>query len=123
MGVLATVAGSAVVVEFLFNRSDPLVALRREIRARRAALERLFQLYATHAEAEWIEKQSAIVRRYAVTGVGQLQLLLERVSKDKACEAAESRRLRAITAALDRLLILGAAFAVHNDSETVDLVR
>jgi multidrug resistance protein MdtO len=123
MGVLATVAGSAVAVEYLFNRSDPLVALRREIRARRAALERLFQLYATHAEAGWIEKQSAIVRRYAVTGVGQLQLLLERVSKDKSCEAAESRRLRAITAALDRLLILGAAFAVHNDSETVDLVR
>ncbi len=123
MGTLLTVAGSAVVVEYLFNRSDPLVALRREIRARRAALERLFQLYATHAEAERIEKQSAIVRRYAVTGVGQLQLLLERVSKDKVCEAAESRRLRAITAALDRLLILGAAFAVHNDSETVDLAR
>ena len=123
MGTLATVAGSAVVVEYLFNRSDPLVALQREIRARCAALECLFQLYATHAEAERIEKQSAIVRRYAVTGVGQLQLLLERVSKEKACEAAESRRLRAITAAVDRLLILGAAFAVHHDSETVDLAR
>jgi multidrug resistance protein MdtO len=123
MGTLGTVAFSAMVVETLFNRSDPLVALRREIKARGAALGRLFQLYATQAEAEWIEKQSAIVRRYAVTGGGQLHVLLERVSKDKASEAAESGRLRAITAALDRLLILGAAFAVHNDFATVDLAR
>ena len=123
MGVLATVAGSAVVVEYLFNRSDPLVALRREIRARCAALEGLFQLYATNADAGRIEKQSAIVRRHAVTGVGQLQVLLERVSKEEAHDDAEFRHLRAITAALDRLLILGAAFAVHNDPETVDLVR
>jgi multidrug resistance protein MdtO len=79
MGVLATVAGSAVVVEYLFNRSDPLVALRREIKARCAALERLFQSYATHVDGERIEKQSTIVRRYAATGVGQLQVLLERV--------------------------------------------
>src|SRR5271165_6594516 len=42
MGTLLTVAGSAVVVEYLFNRGDPLVALRRELRARRAALEQLF---------------------------------------------------------------------------------
>src|SRR5271157_58699 len=83
MGTLLTVAGSAVVVEYLFNRSDPLVALRRELQARRAALEQLFQLYATHADAERIEKQSAIVRRYAVTGRGQLHLLLERISKNK----------------------------------------
>jgi len=123
MGVLATVAGSAVVVEYLFNRSDPLVALRREIKIRCAALGRLFQLYAAHAEAEWTEKQSAIVRRYTVTGEGQLHVLLERVSKDKACDEAEFKYLRAITLILDRLLVLGAGFAGHNDFETVDPAR
>jgi multidrug resistance protein MdtO len=122
-GVLATVAGSAVVVEYLFNRSDPLVALRREIKARCAALGRLFQLYAAHAEGESTEKQSAIVRRYAVTGEGRLQVLLERVSKDKAQDDAELRHLGAIILAVDRLLLLGVGFAVHKDLETVDSAR
>ena len=123
MGTLATVAGSAMLVEWVFNRSDPLVALRRELRTRAAALTSLLELCATRAAAKQIEKQSAIVRRYAVTGAGRLHVLLERVSKDNSCDAAELRRLRAITAALDRVLLLGAGFAVNIDFETVDLAR
>ena len=123
MGVLATVAGAAMVVECLFNRSDPLLALRREIKNRCGALGRLFQLYTTNAEAGLIEKQAAIVRRYTVTGEGRLHVLLERLSKAKACNDAEFRRLRAITLILDRLLVLGAGFAIHNHYETVDPAR
>jgi len=123
MGVLATVAGSAVVVEYLFNRSDPLVALRREIKSRCVALGRLFQLYATHGEAERIEEQSAIVRHSMVTGEGRLHVLLERVSKDKACHEAEFRQLRGITLVLDRLLVLGTGFPIQNDYENVDPAR
>ena len=123
MGTLATVAGSAIAVEYLFNRSDPLVALRREIAARCAALEQLFRLCAMHAEAEPIEKQSAIVRRYAVTGEGRLHVLLERISKRKSCSSAELRKLTTATLMLDRLLILGAGFALHNHLEAVDPAR
>ena len=115
MGTLAAVALSATVVEFLFNRGDPLLVLRREIKARCTALEHLFRSYASHAED--IESQSAAVRRYAVTGEGQLHVLLERVSKDGACKAAEFRHLKAVTMALDRLLVLAAGFAVAKECE------
>jgi len=123
MGTLATVALSATVVEYLFNRSEPLIVLRRELNARCAALGRLFELYATHADAEEIDKQSAIVRRYAVTGEGQLHVLLERASKDGDCDAAESSRLKAATLAVDRLLVLSAALAINRDSELLDTAR
>ena len=63
-------------------------------RARCAALEHLFRLCAIHADAEPIERQSAIVRRYAVTGEGQVHVLLDRISKRKSCSSAELRKLR-----------------------------
>ena len=123
MGTVATVALSAVVVEYLFNRSDPLVRLRREIKARCAALNGLLQLFGARAEAGEIERQSAIVRRYAVTGRGQLHVLLERIAKDRLCDTGESRRLSALTLALDRLLVLGAGIAVTQDFERMDPAR
>jgi multidrug resistance protein MdtO len=123
MGTLLTVAFSAMVVECLFNRNDPLAALRRELKARRGALERLFHLHAAHAEPESIAQQSAIVRRYAVTGGGQLHVLLGRVANERVCGAAESRRLRELTMALERLLVLGAGIAAGDEFETVDLAR
>jgi multidrug resistance protein MdtO len=123
MGTLATVAGSAIVVECLFNRSNPLVAVRREIAARGAALKRLFQLYAAHAAAEQITSQAALVRRYAETGGEQLHALLEQLSKDNACDPAELLDLKALNMALDRLLVLGAAFAILHDGDIVDPAR
>ncbi len=123
LGTLATVAGSAIAVEYLFNRSDPLLAWRREIEARCCALEQLFQLCAVHADAEQTEKQSSIVRRYAVTGDGRLHILLERISKRNLCSSAELRGLTAVTLMLDRLVVLGAGFAVHNDLQAVDTAR
>jgi len=123
MGAVATVALSAIVVECLFNRSDPLVRLRREIKARCAALNGLLQLFGARAEAGEIERQSAIVRRYAVTGRGQLHVLLERIANDRLCDTGESRRLRALTFALDRLLVLGAGIAVTQDFERMDPAR
>jgi len=123
MGTLATVAFSAMVVEILFNRSDPLVALRREIKDRCVALECLFQLCAKNAKPAEIEKQSAIVRRYSVTGEGRLHVLLEGISKRKVCSDSELRDLRAITMTLDRLLILAAAFAVERDPAALDQER
>ena len=120
IGTLATVAGSGIAVEYLLNRSDPLFALRREIKARCTVLEQLFRLCAAHADTKQLEKQSAIVRRYAVTGEGQLQVLLERVSKRNSCSNTEFRNLRIITLMLDRLLMLGVGFAIHNDLGTID---
>lgn len=123
MGTLATVALSAVVVEFLFNRSDPLARLRREIKARCVAVDHLLRLCAARAEAGEIEDQCGVVRRYAVTGRGQLHVLLERISKDKLCDAGECSRLKALTLALDRLLVLSAGIAVTQDFERIAPAR
>ena len=123
LGTLATVAGSAIAVEYLFNRSDPLLAWRREIEARCSALQQLFQLCTTHADAGQIEKQSSIVRRYAVTGDGRLHVLLERISRRNLCSNADFRKLTTTTLMLDRLVILGAGFAIHNSLQAVDPAR
>ncbi len=123
IGTLATVALCGTAVDYLFNRSDPLVALQREIKARCAALEQLFQLCATNAKSEQIEKQSSIVRRYAVTGEGQMHVLLERISKRNSCSSAELRKLKTVTLMLDRLLVLGAGFAIHSDFPAVGPAR
>jgi len=123
MGTLAIVALSGTAVDYLFNRSDPLLALQREIKARCAALEQLFQLCATQGEAKRIEKQSATVRRYAVTGEGQMHVLIERISKRKTCSRAELSKLTTVTLMLDRLVVLAAGFAVHNDLEALDPAR
>lgn len=123
MGTLGIVALSGMAVEILFNRSRPLVTLRREIKARCAALQHLFHLYATGSDAESIQKQSAIVRRYAVTGEGRLHVLLGRVANDRACDAAELTNLKAINLALDRILLLAAGFAVRLEGEPVEPTR
>jgi multidrug resistance protein MdtO len=123
IGTLATVAACGTVLDYMFNRSDPLLALRSEIKARCQALQQLCQFCATHAGPKQIEKQSAIVRRYAVTGEGRLQVLLERISKRESCSSAELRSLTTITLMLDRLVVLGAGFAVHGDVEAVDPAR
>ena len=123
VGTLATVAGSGVLVDYLFNRSDPLLTLRREIKARYAALEQLFQLCATRTDTVRTEKQSAIVRPYAVSGEGHLHVLLERISKCNSCSNTELTHLRAIILMLDRLLVLGASFAANNNCEAVNPVR
>jgi len=123
IGTLVTVALCGTAVDYLFNRSDPLVALQREIKARCAALERLFQLCATQAEAEQIEKQSSLIRRYAVTGEGHMHVLLERISKRSRCSIAELRELTAVTLMLDRLVVLAAAFALHREFGAVEPER
>ncbi len=123
IGTLATVAACGTAVDYMFNRSDPLLALQREIKARCTALQRLFQICATHADAKQIEKQSAIVRRYAVTGEGRLQVLLERISKRHRCSSAELSKLKTLTLMLDRLVVLGAGFAIQNNVWAVDPAR
>jgi len=123
IGTLATVALCGTAVDYLFNRSDPLVALRREIKARCAALDRLFQLCAKQAEADQIEKQSSLIRRCAVTGEGHMHVLLERISKGSRCSTTELRELTAVTLMLDRLVVLAAAFALHNEFEAVEPER
>lgn len=123
LGTLATVALSAVIVEVLFNRSDPLAALQHEIKGRCGALDHLFRLFAANAEPGKIEKQADMVRRYSVTGEGKLQVLLESVSKRKICDASELNDLRAITRTLDRLVVLAAAFAVHRDFQAAEPAR
>lgn len=123
MGTLATVALCGTAVDYLFNRSDPLDALQREIKARCAALDRLFQLFATEAEADQIEKQSSLIRRYAVTGEGHMHVLLERISKRNRCSSAELRELTAVTLMLDRLVVLAAAVALHKEFGAVEPER
>jgi len=123
VATLPVAAFCAVAVEYLFNRRDPLIAWRREIKARCAALEQLFLLCARHADAEQLEKQSAVVRRYAVTGEGQMNLLLESISKRETCGSAELGKFRTVTLMIDRLLVFGAGFAEHNDLQALDPVR
>lgn len=123
MGTLGTVAACALAVDYLFNRSDPLAGLRREIRARCSAVEQLFQLLATHSDAGLIERQSAIVRRYAVTGEGCLHVLLERISKSKTCSDADLKQLKTVILMLDRLLILAAGMAVHEGLDAAEASR
>lgn len=120
MGTLGVVALSATVVEYVFNRSDPVLALRREINARCVALAHLLELCAAGAGAEQIGKQSAIVRRHAVTGEGERQVLLERISAAHAASSPELSYLRAVVLSIDRLLVLGLAFAARNGVEEVD---
>ena len=120
MGTLAIVALSGTVVDYLFNRSDPLLALQREIKAKCTALAKLFELCAAHADAERIEKQSAAVRRFAVTGTGQMHVLLERISKRNSCSGAELRKLTSVTMMLDRLVVQCAGFAFHNNVGAVN---
>ena len=97
--------------------------MRREIKTRCAALEQLFQLCATRTDTKQVEKQSAIVRRYAVSSEGHLYVLLERISKRNSCSNTELTHLRAITLMLDRLLVFGASFAAHNNFEAVNPAR
>ena len=123
MGTLGIVALSVVIVECVFNRSDPLARLTRELKARCAAIGRLLELFEARAEAGQIETASAVVRRYAVTGRGQLHVLLERISKDRLSDAAECRRLGALTLALDRILVVGAGIAASQDFERLDQAR
>lgn len=119
LGTLTTVAVCATAVDYLFNRSDPLEVLRREIGARCAALEQLFQLCALHGGAERIGQQAAVVRRYAVTGTGRLHVLLGRIAQSGNCGGEERKRLASVVGMLDRLVVLSAAFAAHGDVETV----
>jgi len=120
LGTLATVAVSAIAVEYLFNRSNPLLTLESEIAARCNALGELFQVLARHADGARIGEQSSIVRRYAVTGEGRLHVLLERVAKTGSCSSEEFRKLTTITRIMDRLLVLGAGLSIHSDVEAFD---
>lgn len=123
VATLVVAAFCALVVECLFNRSDPLVAWRRQVQARCTALERLLQLCETHAGPERIREQSAIVRQYVVTGEGQMNVLLERISRRGRCSSAELSKLTTVTLTLDRLMVLGAGFASHKDSQDVEPAR
>ena len=123
VATLVVAALCALAVEYLFNRSDPLVAWRRQIQTRCTALERLLQLCETHARTERIGEQSAIVRRYVVTGEGQMNVLLERISKRGRCSRVELRTLTTVTLVLDRLMVLGAGFAAHRDPRDVEPAR
>ena len=123
MGTLATVALSALVVEFLFNRTDAMVTLRREIKSRCAAVQKLLQLFADRAEAGEIVSASAAVRRYAVTGAGQLHVLLERISNAKLCDPDEAGRLASLAVAVDRILVLAEGIRVSQNFEGLDCAR
>ena len=123
VATLPIAAFCAVSVQYLFNRSDPLVAWRRQIKDRCAALEELFLLCAKHADAKQVEEQSAIVRRYAETGQGHMNVLLESISKRESCSAAELSKLRTVTLIVDRVLVFGAGFTAHNDLQAVEPAR
>ena len=123
MGAVSAVAIVSSSVEYLLNRVDPVTSLRRELQVRCSALEHLFRLCADRADAGLIEKQQAVVRRYAVTGEGRLHVLLERASQSGSSSDEQLSRLRASTLTVDRLLLLSAAFAAHGDIEATDPAR
>ena len=123
LGVLATVAGSAVAVEYLFNRSDPVDVLRNELKARCDAMERLLQMQAAGASSETIHAQLAVVHRYVVTGEGQLHVQFDRAARSGKRSDEEMRRLKAVTLILDRLLVLAVGLASCRDTESPDPIR
>jgi len=123
MGTLFVVAGCAVAVEYLFNRSDPVPILQREIKARFEALEQLFILWATKADDKQFQNQSAKVRRYALVGQGRTNSLLERASQRQARGASVPGNLPTIILLLARLLDLGAALTIHGASEENEPAR
>jgi multidrug resistance protein MdtO len=123
MGTLPVVAGSAVAVDYIFNRSDPAPILQREMKARFEALERLFSLCAAQADSEQLMNQSAKVRRYAVTGQGRMQVLLERITKRQAQGASVPGNLPTMILMQARLLDLAAALTIDNAFEEKESAR
>lgn len=128
LGTLSTVALCSLAVEFLLNRSDPLMALRREMRARFEALEQLSFLFATSAGEEQFRRQAMKLKRYAVAGEGPMQSLLERIKNEHAISTASLKNLEKRTLLLTRLLDLGAAFSLYNGfapvgSERLERIR
>jgi multidrug resistance protein MdtO len=123
MGTLFVVAACAVVVEYLFNRSDPVPILQSEIKARFEALEQLFFLWATKADDRQFQNQSAKVRRYVLVGQGRTDSLLERVSQRQARGASVPGNLPTTILLLARLLDLGAALTMHGASEENEPAR
>lgn len=118
----ATALCAAAIVQYLFNRSDPLAVLHKEIGARCAALGRLFELNAANGGAPALEEQLGVVRRLAA-GDTQLHALLDSVSSGACGGAGEAARLRAVVLALDRLLVLGAAFSMRDEEAGVQSAR
>jgi len=128
LGTLSIVALCSLAVEYLLNRSDPLMTLRSEMRARFEALEQQCFLFATGAGEEQFQRQAMKLKRYAVAGQGAMQGLLERIKNEQAISAASLKRLQKRTLLLTRLLDLGAAFSLHNGfapigSERLERIR
>ena len=114
LGTLSIVALCSLAVEYLLNRSDPLMTLRREMKARFEALEQQCFLFTTGAGEEQFRRQAMKLKRYAVTGQGPMQALLERIKNEQAIPIASLKSLQKRTLLLTRLLDLGAAFSLHN---------
>ncbi len=128
MGTLSTVALCSVLVEFLLNRNDPLVVLKREMSTRFGAFEQLFTLFATNAGEKQIRRQSMKLKRLVVTGREPGQALLERVRNRQAIDNSSLQTLERRTLLMARLLDLGAAFSMYErfeqiDSERLDRIR
>jgi multidrug resistance protein MdtO len=123
MGTLSTVALCSVVVEFLLNRNDPLVTLKREMRARFGVLEQLFTLFATNAGEKQIRRQSMKLKRLAVTGQEPIHALLERVRSQEATSTPSLNNLERRILVLTRLLDLGAVFSMYEGFEQIGTKR
>lgn len=123
LGTLSTVALCSLAVEFLINRSNPLTALKREMRVRFEALEQRFILFATDAGDEQTERQSLKLKRYAVTGREPVQALLERVRNQGAITTSSFVSLEKKTLVMTRLLDLGAGFSLQDGLGQIDSAR
>jgi multidrug resistance protein MdtO len=123
MGTLSTVAGCAIAVDYLLNCSDPAPILQREMKVRFEALEQLFLLCAAKVDVNRLQDHSAKVRRYATTGHGRMQVLLEQITKREVYGDLVIENLSKVILMLTRLLDLGAAFALHNGLERHEPAR
>jgi multidrug resistance protein MdtO len=123
LGTLSTVALCSLAVEFLLNQSDPLTALKREMRVRFEAVEQLFILFKTNAGGDQIERQSVKLKRYAVTGQAPIQALLTRIGHQQTITKSSLETLEKRTHVMTRLIDLGAAFSIHRVFGTLDPAR
>jgi multidrug resistance protein MdtO len=112
----AIAVGCKVAIEYIFTRRNPFYALYREIDVRLDALEQLFYLYGSEADAGAVQAQAAKVRRYAFMGQGKMYALAQEIDDRHKKDAVRDIAPGTIPV-LARLLDLAAAYAVHHDPD------
>jgi multidrug resistance protein MdtO len=121
----ALAVGIKILIEYIFTQRDPHHALQKELDARLHALEELFQMYSTQSREAEIEKQVAVLKRYAFAGQRKMLTLLEEIERHPVAGASDVTIPPALIPAIARLTDLGAAYSrqPHTEQSEQDQTR